>query len=53
MTQHVSLKPGGSRSGQRRNVLKREERIKILRDKGKWKEEEARVYGLPKVKPEG
>ncbi len=52
MTQHTSLKPGGSRSGQKRNVLKREERIKILKNKGKWKEED-RVYGLPKVKPEG
>jgi len=51
MTQHSSLKTGGSRGGQRRNVLKRSERIKILRDKGKWKEED-KVHGLPKVKPE-
>lgn len=52
MTQHSSLKSGGSRGGQRRNVLKRLERIKILKDKGKWKNGD-RVYGLPKVKPEG
>ncbi len=52
MTQHSSLKASGSKSKQRRNVLKRPERIKLLRDKGKWKEED-RVYGLPKVKPEG
>lgn len=51
MTQHSSLKAGSSRSGQRRNVLKRLERIKILKDKGKWKEEN-KAYGLPKVKPE-
>jgi small basic protein (TIGR04137 family) len=52
MTQHSSLKSGGFRGKQRRNVLKRSERIKILRDKGKLKEDD-KVYGLPKVKPEG
>ena len=52
MTQHSSLKASGSRGRQQRNVLKRSERIKILRDKGKLKPEDG-VYGLPKVKPEG
>ncbi len=52
MSQHSSLKASDSRGGKRRNVLKRSERIKILRDKGKLKEDD-KVYGLPKVKPEG
>ncbi len=32
-----------------RSVLKRTERIKILMEKGKWKEGD-NVYGLPKIK---
>ena len=52
MTQHSSLKASGSQDKQRRNVLKRSERIKALKDKGKWKEEDG-VYGLPKVKQKG
>lgn len=52
MTQHSSLKASGSKGKQRRNVLKRSERIKLLKDKGKWKEEN-RAHGLPKMKPEG
>ncbi len=51
MTQHSSLKASGSRGKQRRNVLKRQERLKILQDKGKWEKENG-VYGLPKVKPD-
>lgn len=32
-----------------RSVLKRTERLKIMAEKGKWKEGDA-VYGLPKIK---
>ncbi len=52
MSQHSSLKAGGGHGGQKRNVLKRSERLKILKKKGKWREEDKKVYGLPKVKPE-
>lgn len=51
MTQHSSLKTSGSGGKQQRNVLKRAERIKILKEKGKWQEHD-KVRGLPKVKPE-
>lgn len=32
-----------------RSVLKRTERIRMMQDKGQWKEGD-RVYGLPKIK---
>ncbi|MCX7872713.1 MAG: small basic protein [Verrucomicrobiae bacterium] len=38
-------------SGAKRNVLKRFERIAILKKHGRWKEGD-RVLGLPKTKPE-
>ena len=50
MSQHSSLK-GSSKIATRRNVLKRFERIDILRKQGQWKEGEGRGYGLPKTKP--
>lgn len=49
MSQHPSLK-SASRIKQKRNVLKRFERIDLLRARGKWKEGE-RALGLPKTKP--
>ncbi|MCD5391121.1 small basic protein [candidate division NPL-UPA2 bacterium] len=52
MTQHSSLKSSAGRRGQRRSVLKRMERLKILKQKQKRKNGDP-VYGLPKVKPEG
>jgi small basic protein (TIGR04137 family) len=48
MSQHPSLRSSG-KDKQHRSVLKRYERIKILKEKDKWKDEES-VYGLPKVK---
>jgi small basic protein (TIGR04137 family) len=49
MSMHPSLK-SASKIATRRNVLKRYERIDVLRAKGKWKEGD-RAYGLPKTKP--
>ncbi|RKX32509.1 MAG: small basic protein [Verrucomicrobia bacterium] len=48
MSVHRSLK-GATRIGVKRNVLKRFERIDILRKQGKWKEGD-RAFGLPKTK---
>ena len=50
MTQHQSLK-SASKITQKRNVLKRFERIDIMREKGKWKDGD-RALGLPKTKSE-
>lgn len=48
MSMHTSLK-SGSKIAAKRNVLKRFERIDILKQKGKWKDGD-RAYGLPKTK---
>ncbi len=48
MTLHRSL--SRKSQGQHRNVLKRYEKIKILKEKDKWDEENPIYYGLPKVK---
>jgi len=48
MSVHRSLK-GASKIGAKRNVLKRYERIDILRRQGKWKEGD-RAFGLPKTR---
>ena len=50
MSQHPSLKTA-SKITSKRNVLKRFERINILRERGKWKEGD-RALGLPKTKSE-
>lgn len=50
MSQHSSLK-SVSKIARKRNVLKRFERIDLLRARGKWKEGD-RALGLPKTKPE-
>ncbi|MFA5335638.1 MAG: small basic protein [Candidatus Omnitrophota bacterium] len=47
MSIHPSLRPSKGRG--HRSVFKRFERIKMLADKDKWKEEDS-VFGLPKVK---
>ncbi|MCS6772034.1 MAG: small basic protein [Kiritimatiellae bacterium] len=49
MSMHSSLK-SATRIAAKRNVLKRYERIDLLRKKGKWKDGD-RAYGLPKTKP--
>jgi len=48
MSLHSSLK-SGSKITAKRNVLKRFERIEILKQRGKWKEGD-RALGLPKTK---
>jgi small basic protein (TIGR04137 family) len=49
MSQHASLK-AANKIVVKRNVLKRFERIDILKQRGKWKEGD-RALGLPKTKP--
>ncbi len=48
MSQHPSLRSSDKDKAQR-SVLKRYERIKILKDKEKWTENDS-VYKLPKIK---
>jgi small basic protein (TIGR04137 family) len=48
MSQHPSLKSAGIKT--RRNVLKRFERVAILKQQGRWKDGQ-RVTKLPKTKP--
>lgn len=50
MSQHRSLK-GASTITAKRNVLKRFERVDLIRKRGQWKDDQ-RVIGLPKTKPE-
>ncbi|MFT4691399.1 MAG: small basic protein (TIGR04137 family) [Limisphaerales bacterium] len=49
MSQHSSLK-GAGMVGAKRSVLKRFERVEILKKRGDWKEGD-RVTGLKKTKP--
>lgn len=48
MSRHKSLK-STSKIVTRRNVLKRFERIDIMRKEGKWKDGD-RAFGLPKIR---
>ena len=48
MSQHPSLRIS-DKDKKQRSVLKRHERIKTLKEKEKWDEEDS-VFGLPKVK---
>ena len=48
MSQHASLRVGG-KIRKKRNVMKRYERLDLLRAEGRIPEE--KVYGLPKTKP--
>lgn len=48
MSQHPSLH-SSDKDKKHRSVLKRYERIKILKDKEKWEDKDS-VFGLPKVK---
>ncbi len=50
MSQHSSLK-AATKIAAKRNVLKRFERVDLLRKRAKWKEGD-RGFGLPKTKPE-
>jgi small basic protein (TIGR04137 family) len=51
MSQHRSLKAVGGSAGLKRNVLKRFERVELLRKRGQWKDGQS-PHGLPKTKPE-
>mgnify|MGYP001112584558 CR=1 FL=1 len=50
MSQHPSLKGKGAIQS-KRSVLKRFERVELLKKRGEFKENQ-RVIGLPKTKPE-
>lgn len=50
MSMHRSLK-AASKIATRRNVLKRFERVDLLKKQGRWKEGD-RALGLPKTKPQ-
>lgn len=50
MTQHNSFKVGSAAGKKKRNVLKRFERVDLLRKRGLWSEGD-RVVGLQKTKP--
>jgi small basic protein (TIGR04137 family) len=50
MSQHNSFKVGSSAGVKKRNVLKRFERVDLLRKREEWKEGD-RVIGLKKTKP--
>jgi small basic protein (TIGR04137 family) len=50
MSQHRSLK-GASTIAAKRNVLKRFERVELLKKRGHWKDGQ-KVVGLPKTKPD-
>ncbi len=50
MSQHKSFKPPGGNT-KARNVLKRFERIDLLKKRGQWKDGD-RVVSLVKTKPE-
>ncbi|RFC49952.1 MAG: hypothetical protein DVB22_002340 [Verrucomicrobia bacterium] len=48
MSQHSSLKSGGASVGAKRSVLKRFERVKLMKKRGVWKEGQS-ALGLPKI----
>ena len=50
MSQHRSLRAVATRGG-KRNVLKRFERVGLLKKRGQWKEGD-RITGLRKTKPD-
>ena len=50
MSQHPSLRNAGA-VGAKRNVLKRFERVAVLKKRGQWKDGD-RVTGLRKTKPD-
>jgi len=51
MSKHNSLKASGTVGG-KRSVLKRFERVKLLKERGEWKSGRTPI-GLPKTKHEG
>lgn len=51
MSQHNSFKALGTAASKKQTVLKRFERVELLRKRGEWKEGDS-VIGLKKTKPE-
>ncbi len=51
MSQHNSFSTGSGSGKKNRTVLKRFERVDILRERGEWDEGDS-VVGLKKTKPE-
>lgn len=51
MSQHNSLKSSGGGTGVKRSVLKRFERVKLLKKRGLWKEGQS-ALSLPKTAPD-
>lgn len=49
MSQHPSLS-SGKRKKRHRSVLKRYERLKHMKEKDMWDEEQGSIFGLPKIK---
>ncbi|MES2307375.1 MAG: small basic protein [Verrucomicrobiota bacterium] len=50
MALHRSLRSSSTTSA-KRNVLKRFERVELIKKRGQWKDD-MKVVGLPKTKPE-
>jgi small basic protein (TIGR04137 family) len=50
MSKHNSLRLKGAATG-KRSVMKRFERVKLLKERGQWKEGQSPI-GLPKTKGE-
>lgn len=50
MSQHRSLRGAATGTSGKRNVLKRYERVEVLKKRGQWKDGD-RVVGLRKTKP--
>lgn len=51
MSQHPSLKSSGGNVGTKRSVMKRFERVKLMKKRGQWKEGQSAI-SLPKTLPE-
>jgi small basic protein (TIGR04137 family) len=49
MSQHRSLKNSGGTVGAKRSVLKRGERVKLMKSRGQWTEGRT-ILNLPKTK---
>ena len=51
MSQHASFKKSAASASASQTVLKRYERVELMKKRGQWKEGRS-VLGLPKTKPE-
>jgi small basic protein (TIGR04137 family) len=51
MSQHPSLKASGGTTSAKRSVMKRFERVKLMKKRGQWKQGQSPI-GLAKTRPE-